>query len=105
MDVSFYLSVLEGDERETYTGESRPSKGAQVSLIYPALFMLSVTPFQMISSRNKQPQITNNTVCVSGGLRKGYTLQTQTGLKFMVILLSQSPSPGIIGLSHRDQHE
>lgn len=64
MDVSFYLSVLEGDERETYTGESRPSKGAQVSLIYPALFMLSVTPFQMESSRNKQPQITNNTVCI-----------------------------------------
>lgn len=68
MDVSFYLSVLEGDERETYTGGSRPSKGAQVSLIYPTLFMLSVTPFQMESSRNKQPQIINNTVHVSGGL-------------------------------------
>lgn len=74
MDVSFYLSVLEGDARETYTGGSWPSKGAEVSLIYPALFMFSVTPFQMESFRNKQPQVINNTVHVSGGLRKGYTL-------------------------------
>lgn len=51
------LSVLEGEERETYRGESWPSKGAQVSLIYPTLFTVSVTPFKwkVLKINNHKP--------------------------------------------------
>lgn len=95
--------------RENYIqGGSWPSKGARVRLIYPVLFMLLVTlPLQMESSRNKQSQVMNNIVhvYVSEDLRQGHILQTQTGLKFMIILFSHSPSPGIIDLNHHDQHE